>query len=193
MAMANTDDPGNATYKITLEGDGVQINKALDPATAARVIELVVGGAAAPTASSGRSAQRRKRGGGAAPEAGEAGRSRRRRAGSPGIIKDLSLRPSGKQAFADFVAEKQPSGHKEQQVVAVYWLQHIAEVAGITVGHVNTCYREAGWSRPKDLAVSLRLTASKTGWLDTGDAQDITTTVQGEDVVLHGLPRPSED
>jgi hypothetical protein len=190
--MAEADDPGTGKYRIKLEGDGVQITKALDPATAARVIELVVGGA--PTkATSARTAKRRKRGGGAAPEAGEAGRSRRRRADSPRIVKDLSLRPSGKQAFADFVAEKQPSGHKEQQVVAVYWLQHIAEVAGITVGHVNTCYREAGWSRPKDLAVSLRLTASKNGWLDTGDAQDITTTVQGEDFVLHNLPRPSED
>ena len=72
----------------------------------------------------------------------------------------------------------------------MYWLQHVAEVDGITVGHVNTCYQEAGWPRPKDLAVSLRLTASKTGWLDTSDAQNVTTTTLGEDFVRHSLPLP---
>ena len=89
----------------------------------------------------------------------------------------------------DFAAEKIPAGHKERQAVAVYWLQHVAEVEGITVGHVNTCYQEAAWTRPKNLAVSLGLTASKTGWLDTADATDVTVTTRGEDYVRHSLPR----
>jgi hypothetical protein len=39
--------------------------------------------------------------------------------------KDLDLRPSGKQAFRDFVAEKDPSTINERNLAAVYYLENV--------------------------------------------------------------------
>jgi hypothetical protein len=103
----------------------------------------------------------------------------------------LSLRPKGKIAFADFIKEKQPKTHQEQQTAIVYWLRHEAGMSsGITVDHINTCYRAAGWRRPTDLLSSVMTnTAAKKGWLDTRDTDNITLTPPGEDMVVHDLPR----
>jgi len=106
---------------------------------------------------------------------------------------DLSLRPKGKKAFAEFVAEKQPGSHQQKQLVAVYWLAKEAGLAfGITVDHINTCYQGAGWKRPGNLRNSLAVTSVKKGWLDTSDGNDIKLTVPGEDFVLHELPPPQK-
>jgi hypothetical protein len=65
-----------------------------------------------------------------------------RRSGGPSVVKDLSLRPKGKKSFAEFVAEKQPGSHQQNQLVAVYWLAKEAGLAsGITVDHINTGYQ----------------------------------------------------
>jgi len=105
------------------------------------------------------------------------------------MVKDLSLRPKGKKAFADFVAEKQPSSHQQKQLVSVYWLAKEAGFSsGISVDHINTCYHGAGWRRPSDLRNALAVTAVRKGWLDTSDGSDIKLTVPGEDFVVHELP-----
>jgi hypothetical protein len=193
LQVATAGDSGNATYRVTVEGDGLKIDKELDRETALQVVELVMGGVPeAPARRSRKPAVRRKAAGRA--KSGEPTRSpRRRRSSSPGIVKDLSLRPSGKQAFVEFAKEKAPSNHYEKQAVIVYWLQHVAATNGTTVGHVNTCYQEAGWTRPTDLDANLSLTASRKGTLDTSDMDNITVTTRGEDLVRHSLPSTSTE
>jgi len=182
---ASADQP---TYSVVIKGDGVNIDKRLDAETVALVIELVVGGpsAGARSASSSRST-RPKKAKRAAP------RKARRRKTSPGIAKDLSLRPSGKPSFVDFAAEKKPGNHYEKQAVIVAWLTDSASMdSGITPDHINTCYQGAGWKRPARFEGNLQLTASRKGWFDTTDMDDIKITVAGEDYVKHDLPRPDK-
>jgi hypothetical protein len=46
----------------------------------------------------------------------------------------------------------------------------------------------AKWKRPAHFSTKLRVTATRQGWLDTGDSEDIKITVSGEDFVDHELP-----
>jgi hypothetical protein len=190
--MAASPDVGGETYKLTLDGAGVQIAKSIDGNTAASVIALVMGGVGmavqAPpigqqlrggAAASRRRAKRKTDG--APPKAG--------RSPSLGIAKDLSLRPRGKKAFVDFVSEKQPKTHAEKHAVIVFWLRHEAGYdSGIGIEHVNSCYQGVGWKRPRDLRNSLALTSSRKGWVDTSDLANIGLTTPGEDYVIHDLP-----
>ena len=162
----------------------------LDTPTALAVVELVMGGPIAkPTArpAPGRSGTERKRKNMDSKEGGP--RKARGRTGSPSLVRDLSLRPKGKQAFMEFVEEKQPRNHFEKQAVVVYWLEKIASMQeGITVDHVNTCYVTAKWKRPARFEANLSLTAARKGWIDTSDGSNIRITVSGEDFVVHDLP-----
>lgn len=190
-------DPGassgsSATYKVSVEGEGVSINREIDAETAMAVIELVVAGgsnAVEPASKRATGAPRKRRK--ARHNGGDGARARkgkRRRSASPGIAKDLSLRPKSKVSFADFVAEKSPNSHYEKQVVIVAWLTDEAQLSEIGIDHINTCYQAAGWKRPKDLENNLQITASRKGWLDTNDMSNITITIPGEDFVKHELP-----
>ncbi|MGZ4185367.1 MAG: hypothetical protein ACXVFQ_03375 [Solirubrobacteraceae bacterium] len=111
-----------------------------------QIIALVVGGAtpSSTPATAKRRRQRRDRATRAATEGPDGPKPPRRRPSGPAIVKDLSLRPKGKTAFADFATEKAPSSHQQKQAVIIYWLKHEAGLeSGITVDHVNTCYVEA--------------------------------------------------
>jgi hypothetical protein len=127
--MADQGSSGS-TYRIVLTGEGVNIERTLDPDVATEVIALVVGGSSAAGGSrpggSATPRARSKRGGKTRKSSGGAQRKTKRRPSSPGLVKDLSMRPKGKKAFVDFAAEKAPSNHYEKQVVAVYWLAKIA-------------------------------------------------------------------
>jgi hypothetical protein len=175
-------------YKLTLRGGPVEINEAeLDADTARQVVEIVMGGEPTSTAPSrARSATKRRR---SSKAKGEAKGSRRRRVKSPGVVSDLKLRPSGKMAFPDFATEKSPNSHAERQAVIVYWLRREANVAAVTIAHVNTCYEGVNWRRPTRLENSLQVTASTKHWLDTSDMANIQLTVPGEEFVRHELPR----
>lgn len=187
------------SYKLSLNGEGIKVDRVVDASTAAEILQLVMGGVPssnrieATSSKATRSSSRPRR----KAKIGAAGDSKpkvRRKAGSsPGIVRDLSLRPKGKKAFADFAAEKAPKTHQEKQVVIVHWLRHEAGLtSGITPDHVNSCYLDAGWPRPNDLVNALHVTAARKGWLDTSTKDDITITTRGEDEVNHKLPRPAK-
>jgi hypothetical protein len=112
---------------------------------------------------------------------------------TPTRLKDLNLRPKGSQAFADFVADKQPSSDHEKKLVAVYYLTNVLEMEGVTVDHVYSCYKEMNWKIAPDLDASLRMTASKKAWLDTGDMSSIRVAIPGENHVEQDLPKGSKD
>ncbi len=104
--------------------------------------------------------------------------------------KDLDLRPNGKQAFRDFVAEKDPSTINERNLAAVYYLEQTLGVSNIGATHVLTAYRECSWREPGNLAQSIRDTAARKGWLDSSDGNNLSTTPSGRNLVIHDLPRP---
>ena len=193
--MAENDAESHSqNYKLRLTGSGISIDRDLDTATAMAVVELVMGGpeTKSPSAPSRRSTKgRRKRK--VASAGADSRKGGRRPSSSPSIVRDLSLRPKGKQAFGEFVEEKQPRNHFARQAVAVYWLSKVLGMQeGITVDHVNTCYVGAKWKRPARFEANLQLTAARKGWIDTSDGSNIRITVPGEDLVVHDLPASSD-
>jgi hypothetical protein len=188
MSASGGGDEVTPTFTITISGDGVNVKKTVDVATATEILAVVMGGAGG-SASTARAPKRPARTRAAKPAGSSTKSKPKRRAGSPSVVKDLTLRPKGKTAFVDFVATKQPKTHQQKQAVILYWLRHEGGVAqGITTGHVNTCYVEANWPRPADLNNALQVTAKVKGWFDTSDMSNIRLTTRGEDEVGHNLP-----
>lgn len=105
------------------------------------------------------------------------------------ILKDLDLRAKGKKSFIDFFEEKKPSASNEFNSVAVYYLAEILELSGITPNHIYTCYKEAAQRPPVAFIQSLRDTASKNGYLDTADINNIKIPMRGKNFVEHDLPK----
>ena len=103
-------------------------------------------------------------------------------------IKDLNLRPKGKQSARDFVAEKTPTNQKQKGVVALYYLLSILELDKASVDHICTVFKDVRWPAPTDLLNTLQQAGSE-GWLDTSDSTDIKITPIGENVVEHDLPK----
>jgi hypothetical protein len=118
-------------------------------------------------------------------------RRRRRRAASALVsaVRDIDLRPDGKQSFRDFAAEKQPSTKEERNIIAVYYLEQVLNLSEIKAGHVLAAYKECNWPEPNDMRHSLRVTSSRRHWLDTSDRTSIHTTAPGRNLVKHDLPR----
>lgn len=112
----------------------------------------------------------------------------RRRAGAPSRVKGLDLAPKGKLSFDAFVVEKQPGNQHDRNVSSVYYLAEVAEIGPVTMDHVYTCYRDRGWAVPADLRNSLQLTASRKGFLDTANMDDIKVEPRGMNHVERGLP-----
>lgn len=105
------------------------------------------------------------------------------------LLKELDLTPKGKQTFKAFVAEKQPQSQHDKNLVSVYYLLEIAGIDKVSMDHVFTCYRDSRWPLPKSgIAVSMRLTANKTRWLDTADSFGITITPAGHNRIEQELP-----
>jgi hypothetical protein len=102
------------------------------------------------------------------------------------IVKDLSLNPSGKHSFRDFVNTKHPANLLEKCAVAVYYLSNVLELPEISVDHVFTAFKGAEWRLPNDLANTLQQAGTK-GWLDTRKSTDLKVTPIGENLVEHDL------
>jgi hypothetical protein len=103
-------------------------------------------------------------------------------------VKELDLRPPGKQSFADFVAEKNPKSNHDKHAVAVYYLATIAGLHPVSTDDVFTAWREMGWKLPPDFGASLRLTASKKRFLDTSESDNLRLVNPGLNHVEQDLP-----
>ncbi len=112
---------------------------------------------------------------------------------NPSLVKNLNLRPSGKKALKDFVAEKAPTNQLQRCVVAVYYLKNILGLPAVGMNHVYTCFKDQGWRVPADLRNTLQSAASHRGWLDTANIDDIKLVPAGENLVEHDLPRSTND
>jgi hypothetical protein len=181
-----------------LPGIAEIVNKFDSPALQERVFDALIAsvGISTPSATPQAAARNRtkstKARSGAASGAADARPSRKgKKVGSPSIVKDLNLRPTKGQSFADFAEEKIPGStpNTERSLVAVYYLEKVSSVTEIGVDHVYTAYKEAKWPLPSNLGNQLQVVASTKGWLDTSNMSSVTTTVIGENYVEHSLPR----
>jgi hypothetical protein len=104
------------------------------------------------------------------------------------IVKELNLRPEGKQSWRDFYASKQPSTQEHTITAAIYYLKCILDVDKLTPQHVFTCFKDVSVRTPKNLPQTIRDIAKRKGWLDTSDRGNIKITNHGENFVEHDLP-----
>lgn len=104
-------------------------------------------------------------------------------------VRDLDLRPKGVQSFDDFAAEKKPRDNQERFVLAIYWLEQVAKVSPITLGHVSATFKQtSGWREPGNVRVGVRMTAHRKNWLETSDMTNLRTTSHGRNFVGHDMP-----
>lgn len=109
----------------------------------------------------------------------------------PRLIKELNLVPKGKQSGKEFAEEKNPGNVRAKCVVCAYYLREVISVQEISVDHVYTFFKAAGWPIPSDLVNTLQQ-AGSAGWLDTSDQKNILITPMGENLIEHELPKPSK-
>ncbi len=105
------------------------------------------------------------------------------------MVKELNLKPKGKTSLDDFVEAKKPNSIYEKCTVAAYYLKNELSLAAASANHVFTCFKHMKWRVPADLLNSLAYTASRFGWLDTSDRDNIGVTTMGENLIEHDLPR----
>jgi hypothetical protein len=108
------------------------------------------------------------------------------------FVKNLNLRPEGKASLRTFYEEKKPTDNQQLLTVVVYYLYRTLEIKGISVNHVYTSLKELtdqGVRVPPDIPNVLRKISNRKGWLDTSNADDLKTTVQGDNFVEHDLPK----
>lgn len=106
---------------------------------------------------------------------------------APSLVKDLNLRPSGKQTFEQFIQEKNPSSNQEKCLIAAYYLNQILK-RKVDVDSIYTCLKFSKWRIPANLENTLCVIAIQKGWLDTTDLKDIKIPTLGENCVEHDLP-----
>ena len=105
------------------------------------------------------------------------------------LVKDLDLRPENKESLRDFHSSKKPDSQKEHIAVFVYYLTKILEIESVTPNHIYTCFKDVGVRTPKDIPQAIRNTASKNGWVDSSDGENIKMANHGENLVEHDLPK----
>jgi hypothetical protein len=111
------------------------------------------------------------------------------------IVKSLNLRPDGKQSLREFFSGKSPKTQLEQVAVAVYYLERVLELTGITAEHVYTCFNDVNAGQPpvpikvpNDLPQIIRNCAARKGWVDVTDSNNIKVTQRGVNTVEGDLP-----
>lgn len=105
------------------------------------------------------------------------------------MVKDLDLRPSGKQSFDDFIIEKNPASNEDKYAAVVYYLAEILDLPEVSVNHVGTVFRlTRTWKEPTDVAAGLRTASSRKGTIDTKNYDSIKLTPTGRNFVEHDLP-----
>jgi hypothetical protein len=130
-------------------------------------------------------------------DAGSTGTTRRPRGEGPkkdknaglSIVKSLNLQPNGKESLKDFVTKKKPKTQEEHVAVYIYYLKNVLDETNVGFNHIFTCFKESGERMPGDLPQTCRNAASKKGWIDTADANDLKRTTRGDNLVEKDLPR----
>lgn len=105
------------------------------------------------------------------------------------IDKNLNLRPKDKKSFKEFYEEKQPGPAGDFNTVAIYYLTKILELSSINLNHIYTCYKEVNKKVPTAFAQSIFDIASRKGYIDSSDMNNLKLPLRGENFVEHDLPK----
>lgn len=103
------------------------------------------------------------------------------------LVPDLNFRPSGKQAFKEFIDGKNPKNDLEATLATVHYMQHSMGLSKIGPAHVVTAFKEAGKPVPVDVKQTIRNIKSRKIWLTFTDIEDVRTTTQGDNFVDHEM------
>jgi hypothetical protein len=113
---------------------------------------------------------------------------------APSIVTDLDLSGGGKaQRLREFYSQFKPSSNFERNLIFVYYLTEKLHIAGITVDHVYTCYRDIPGLKAPNTYQSLIDTSRRHGWLDTSKTDDIKFTVKGMNYLEHDMPKSESE
>lgn len=118
---------------------------------------------------------------------GSSGPKRNRKAAAVSQDKTLNIAPPGKLSWAEVVAEKKPATNNDKYAVCVYWLLDIAELPKATIHQIVSLFIAAKWPLPTNPR-NQTSQASRVGYLDSSDQQDIKLTSMGSAHVLNDLP-----
>lgn len=109
------------------------------------------------------------------------------------LVRDLDLRPTGKQSFADFAKEKAPSSNQDKYAAILYYLERILGLEKITLNHIGTVFRETTtWRDPGNIKAGVSVTAARKNTINTSDYNDLKLTPKGRNFVEHDLPAPAK-
>lgn len=124
----------------------------------------------------------------APPKVGAASGKKKGKSPSYSFVKELNLRPEGKQSLREFYGQKSPTSQQEQITVVLYYLCRILETPNITCNHLFTALKEVGVRVPQFLSQTLHNISNRKGWVDSSNTDDLKTTVPGDNFVEHDLP-----
>lgn len=102
--------------------------------------------------------------------------------------KGLNFHPDGRPSLSDLAAEKRPTNNDEKNLLIVYYLKHVLEMAEVDLSHVLAAYADIEWKPPANPENSLFVTSSRKDWLDTRNIKAIEVTHKGRRVVEHDMP-----
>jgi hypothetical protein len=103
-------------------------------------------------------------------------------------VRNIDFHPEGKTSLPDLAEQKQPSNADQRNLVAIFWLEQVAEIENIGVGQVLAAHKACGWPEPARADNALQVTASRHSWIDTKDMTAIETTPLGRNLVQHRMP-----
>lgn len=104
------------------------------------------------------------------------------------FVKDLDLRPQGKQSLREFFAEKKASDQQKQFAVILYYLTDVLGLKNVGANHMYHGFNDVDKKSPLDILQSARLTAKRKGWVDSSDGNNLRMTTNGQNFVRHDLP-----
>ena len=119
-------------------------------------------------------------------------KSRPKKTPSYSLVKELNLRPTDKDSLRDFYKEKKPTDQQQMVTVVLYYLHRVLETEKISTNHIYTGLKDVEARVPPDINQILRNTASRRGWVDSGDSDDLKMTVTGDNFVEQDLPAKAQ-
>ena len=109
------------------------------------------------------------------------------------LLKDLDLSKGKNGRLKDFYAKYETKTFYERNLVFAYFLQHEAEISGITENHIFTCYRDVNAKLPGAFHQSLVDTDRRAGWIDSADVNNITVSIAGINHLEHDLAKKAAE
>ena len=109
------------------------------------------------------------------------------------LCKDLNLYSEGdKPSLKDFMDGYNADSNMPRYLLCVYYLKEVKGIEKVGINEIYTCFKNLNLKIP-NIEQGLRDTASRKGWLDTSDSEDLQIPVAGENAVDHELVKQQEE